>query len=55
MIPMRCGAKCFIVELEVKGRKEVKRVTARTPADARKAVRLEYGAEAAILTVKKDK
>ena len=52
---MRCGSKCFVVEMEIKGQKQMKWVNARTPADARKAVRLEFGAETAILKVIKEK
>ena len=52
---MRCGSKCFLVEMEVNGEKQVKPVTARTPVDARKTIRLEYGAEAQILSVREEK
>ena len=52
---MKCGSKCFIVEMEVNGEIQRKQVTARTPVDARKVIRLEYGKQAAILTVKKEK
>ena len=54
MILMKCGSKCFIVEMEVNGEKQQKRVTARTPIDARKVVRLEYAKQAEILTVRKE-
>ncbi|MFS0864858.1 hypothetical protein [Fredinandcohnia sp. 179-A 10B2 NHS] len=52
---MRCGAKCFLVELEVNGEKQSKIVTARTPVDARKTIRLEYGGDAQILSVVEEK
>ncbi|GGH86542.1 hypothetical protein JOD43_003560 [Pullulanibacillus pueri] len=52
---MRCGAKCFLVETEVNGQKQISSVTARTPADVRKTIRLEYGTEANILTVKEER
>lgn len=48
---MRCGAKCFLVTIEMNGEEQIKPVTARSPVDARKAIRLEYGAEAQILSV----
>lgn len=48
---MQCGAECFVVEMEVKGEKLKKEVTARTPAAARKTIRTAYGEEAQILTV----
>ena len=52
---MRCGSKCFLVEIERKGEKETKAVTARTPVDARKTIRLEYGVEAQIISVREEK
>ena len=52
---MKCGSKCFIVEMEVYGEKKENRVMARTPVAARKVVRLEYGKQAEILTVRKEK
>ncbi|MEH7225280.1 hypothetical protein V7112_15835 [Bacillus sp. JJ1566] len=52
---MRCGAKCFLVEIEVDGKTEVRQVNARTPAEARKNIRKECGAETHILAVKEEK
>ena len=52
---MRCGSKCFIVEIEVNGEKQSKSVSARTPAEARKTVRIEYGAASQVLSVKEEK
>ncbi|MEC2078343.1 hypothetical protein [Metabacillus fastidiosus] len=52
---MRCGAKCFLVEMEIKGEKQIKSVTARTPVGARKTIRGEYGTEAHILSVTEEK
>jgi hypothetical protein len=52
---MRCGAKCFIVEIALNGKKQMKSVIARTPADARKTTRIEYGVEAQILSVIEEK
>ncbi|MCP8967116.1 hypothetical protein [Ectobacillus ponti] len=52
---MRCGEKCFIVHIEIAGNKQVKSVHARTPVDARKAVRKEYGAAAQILSVAEER
>lgn len=51
---MRCGSKCFLVTIEMNGEKQMKHVTARTPVDARKTIRLEYGAETQILSVIKE-
>mgnify|MGYP006367871177 CR=1 FL=1 len=51
---MKCGSKCFVVEMEVNGEKQQKWVTARTPIDARKVVRLENGKHTEILTVRKE-
>ncbi len=52
---MQCGAECFLVEIEVNGKKQTKQVKARTPVAARKTIRTEYGAEIQILTVKRGK
>jgi hypothetical protein len=52
---MRCGAKCFIVEMEIKGEKQIQSVTARTPVEARKTIRGEYGTETSILSVTEEK
>lgn len=50
---MQCGAKCFLVEIEIGGEKLVKSVTTRTPISARKVIRKKYGGEAQILSVKR--
>ncbi|WP_423798253.1 hypothetical protein [Neobacillus sp. SAB-20_R2A] len=52
---MRCGAKCFLVEMEINGEKLIESVIARTPVEARKTIRIEYGAMAEILKVKEEK
>lgn len=52
---MRCGAKCFLVEIEVDGKIQVQPVNARTPAEARKNIRKELGIETQILAVKEEK
>jgi len=52
---MRCGAKCFMVEIEREGKKETLPVTARTSAGARKVVRLEHGEGVEILAVKEER
>ena len=52
---MRCGAKCFVVEVEKHGMKQTIPITARTTAEVRKRVRLEYGAEINILSVRQEK
>lgn len=52
---MRCGAKCFTVELETEGKKKRIPVTARTSVEARKAISKEYGKEVIIVFVKEDK
>jgi len=52
---MICGSKCFLVEMEWKGEKQIKPVTARTPIDARKTIRKEYGKETPIFSVIKRK
>ncbi|MEH7383587.1 hypothetical protein V7138_24220 [Bacillus sp. JJ1533] len=52
---MRCGAKCFQVEIETDGKTHCKSVTARTPAEARKSIRKKFGAETRILAVKAER
>lgn len=52
---MMCGAKCFLVEIELNDTKYVKEVTARTPVNARKVIRGKYGAEVEILSVREKK
>lgn len=49
---MICGAKRFLVDIEVDGTRKVKRVSARTPVAARKVIREEYGQNLEILTVR---
>lgn len=48
---MRCGAKCFFVEIETSTGVKTKRVNARTPAGARKAIRAAYEDEILIKSV----
>ena len=52
---MRCGAKCFTVELEKDGEMHVISVTTRTPIEARKAIRIEYGKKVHIFSVREEK
>lgn len=41
--------------MEMNGEKQIQSVTARTPVEARKTIRVEYGAKAHILSVKEEK
>ena len=50
---MQCGAKCFLVELNVNGKVIAESVTARTQVSARKTIRNHYGHSAEIISVKK--
>lgn len=52
---MQCGAKCFIVEVELAGEKKSFPVTARTSVQARKAVRIQYEDAVKIVSVKEEK
>jgi len=52
---LRCGAKCFHVETEIDGEKLIESIRARTPAEARKTIRKEYGANTAVLSVRERK
>lgn len=49
---MRCGAKCFLVTIEVEEEISIKSVNARTPAGARKTIRSAYGSDIEIKSVK---
>lgn len=51
-IQLQCGAKCFIVEMIVDGKKIVQKVNARTPINARKTIRATFGKNTPILSVK---
>lgn len=53
-ISMRCGAKRFQAEIEVNGEREIKSLTARTPAEARKYIRRKYGQATKILFVREE-
>ena len=50
---MQCGAKCFLVEIEINGEKKFVPVKARTSVLARKTVRLQYEDAAKIVAVKR--
>lgn len=52
---MQCGAKCFIVEVELDGEKKTFPVKARSNVLARKAVRVLYEDAVKIMSVKEDK
>jgi len=52
---MMCGSKCFVVKVELNGEQLTKKVNARTPVNARKVVRGEYGADAKIISAIVDK
>lgn len=54
VICMQCGAKCFIVEVELDGEKKSFPVTARSSVSARKAVRLQYADAVKIVSVKQE-
>lgn len=49
---MKCGAKCFLVELELDGKVQTIPVNARTPVAVRKTIRREYGSEPNIISVR---
>jgi len=52
---MQCGAKCFLVEMNVSGETKTTSVIARTQVTARKTIRMHYGKAAEIISVKKKK
>lgn len=50
---MVCGSNRYSIEAEIDGEKKVEDVAARTPAEARKKFRLQYGAKTKIISVRK--
>ena len=52
VISMKCGTKCFVVEAEINEKMQTIPVTARTATHARKVVRLEYGDQLKIISVR---
>ena len=50
---MQCGAKCFLVEVEIAGDVKTESVIARSPITARKTIRNEYGKSAKVISVMK--
>ena len=52
---MQCGAKCFIVEIELDGEKKRIPVKARTSVLARKTVRVQYEDAVKIISVREEK
>lgn len=50
---MRCGEKCFLVEIETDGKLLTHPINARTPAEARKNIRKEYGEKSSVISVRK--
>jgi hypothetical protein len=52
---MQCGAKCFIVEVELDGQKKRVPVKAKSSILARKTVRMQYEDAVKIVSVKEDK
>lgn len=52
---VQCGAKCFLVEIELNGDKKIVPVKARTSVLARKTVRVQYEDAVKIVSVKEDK
>jgi len=49
---VRCGAKRFLVEVEMDNEKQKKTIVARTPAEARKKIRLQCGENIEVVSVK---
>lgn len=52
---MKCGAKCFLVEIERQDKIETIPVNARTQAAARKVIRQTFGEHTHILSAKIEK
>lgn len=51
---MQCGAKSFLVEMIINGKRETTSVIARTQVTARKTIRNHYGNEVEIISVKEN-
>ncbi|QUW23579.1 hypothetical protein JSQ81_08780 [Sporosarcina sp. Marseille-Q4063] len=49
---MKCGAKQYHIEFEIRGERKITSVAARTPAEARKKFRVEYGEKSQIISVR---
>lgn len=54
-IHMKCGSKCFLIEMELDGETIIKRINERTPVSARKVIRKQYGADAVIISAVEEK
>jgi len=52
---MVCGSKRYYAKVKQEGKIYTKSVSARTPAEARKAIRQKYGKGAEIMTVREQK
>lgn len=52
---MKCGSKCFLIEVELDGEIKTERINARTPVSARKVIRGQYGADAVIISAIEEK
>ena len=50
---LRCGEKCFLVEIENDGKLLTQPINARTPAEARKTIRKVYGDKSPVISVRK--
>jgi|GEM_PF-1209534 len=51
---MKCGAKRFLVDIEVNGERKTITVTARTPVAARKLIRSEFQESVHIIAVREE-
>jgi len=54
-IHMVCGSKRYYAKVKYEGTEYTEPVSARTPAEARKAIRRKYGKEAEIIAVHEQK
>lgn len=54
-IHMKCGSKCFLVEVEINGEIRTERINERTPVGARKFIRGKYGDDAVIISAVAEK
>lgn len=47
---MRCGAKCFQIEIALQNNRKITSVNARTPANARRLIKKKYGSHVTIIS-----
>ena len=52
---MKCGAKRFLADIEIRGERKIVPVTARTPVTARKVIRTKFGENIYIIAIREER